>query len=139
MDKIVDFLKEARTFFLATADAGGHPRVRPFGAFAVKDKHFYFATNDYKNVYHQLRHNPRFEICADLPAKAQWLRINGDVVFPEPTEELKTFFLEANPGLQELYPSEEARKSIVIFRLDKAGAHIYSYSSDKPVHSYCIG
>ncbi|MDR3129660.1 MAG: pyridoxamine 5'-phosphate oxidase family protein [Tannerellaceae bacterium] len=139
MKEIVDFLKEAGTFFLATTDAGGHPRVRPFGAFAVKDKEFFLATNDYKKVYHQLKGNPRFEICANLPHKQQWLRINGDVVFPEQTEELKTFFLDANPGLKEIYPTEEAQKSIVIFRLNKAGAHILSYSSDKPVHSYCIG
>ena len=47
MEKTYEFLKEARTFYLATAE-GDQPRVRPIGAICVFEGKLYFQTGKKK-------------------------------------------------------------------------------------------
>lgn len=100
MNKAVEFLREARVFYLATCD-DGQPRVRPFGAVLEHEGRLYFCTNNQKAVFRQLVANPRVEICACKPDGA-WIRITGEAVVDD-NDEARAAMLEAMPGLQRMY------------------------------------
>ena len=64
-EDVVDFLKKAGTYYLATDD-GGQPRVRPFGTAHVFEGRLYIQTGKKKVVSRQMHENPKIEICAFL-------------------------------------------------------------------------
>ena len=55
MQKVVDFLKNAETYYLATVD-GDQPRVRPFGTVNVFEGKFYIQTGKVKDVSKQIHY-----------------------------------------------------------------------------------
>ena len=58
MDEVLKFLTDNKVFYLATVN-GDAPALRPFG-FAMKyDNKLYFCTANTKNVYKQLKANPK--------------------------------------------------------------------------------
>ena len=63
MDKVLKFLKDAETYYLATVE-DDHPRVRPFGTAHVFEGKLYIQTGKVKDVSKQLHQNPKAEICA---------------------------------------------------------------------------
>ena len=63
MDKVLKFLKDAETYYLATVE-GDQPRVRPFGTVHVFEGKLYIQTGKVKDVSKQLHQNPKAEICA---------------------------------------------------------------------------
>lgn len=67
MEEILDFLKKAGVWYLAT-DEDGQPRVRPFGSQMIYKGKLYFETGLKKNVAKQLLKSPKVEICAMLEA-----------------------------------------------------------------------
>ena len=62
MESVVNFLKEAGTYYLATVD-GDQPRVRPFGTVNVFEGKLYIQTGKSKAVARQLKANHKAEIC----------------------------------------------------------------------------
>ena len=50
MEQVVNFLKEAETYYLATME-GDQPRVRPFGTAHVFEGKLYIQTGKRKTVY----------------------------------------------------------------------------------------
>lgn len=62
MDKVLKFLKDAETYYLATVE-GDQPRVRPFGTVRFWRKALY-SNRKVKDVSKQLHQNPKAEICA---------------------------------------------------------------------------
>ena len=83
-------LQDAITFatahpvcFLATAE-GDQPHVRGWLFWFADESGFYFQTLEPKDVHHQLRANPKVEVCfyngGDL-STAQTLRVTGSVEF----------------------------------------------------------
>ncbi|MCB7490013.1 pyridoxamine 5'-phosphate oxidase family protein [Faecalibacillus faecis] len=63
MDKVLKFLKDAETYYLATVE-GDQPKVRPFGTAHVFEGKLYIQTGKVKDVSKQLHQNPKAEICA---------------------------------------------------------------------------
>lgn len=63
MKKVYDFLEDAKTFYLATAE-GGQPRVRPYGALLFYEGRIYIMAFGQTAATLQLAANPRAEICA---------------------------------------------------------------------------
>ena len=63
MQRVLDFLKKAGTYYLATVE-GDQPRVRPFGTAHIFEGKLYIQTGRVKNVSKQLAANPKAEICA---------------------------------------------------------------------------
>ena len=72
MEKVLEFLKEAGTYYLATVE-GDQPRVRPFGTVNLFEGKLYIQTGKVKPVAKQLAANPKAEICACKGGA--WLRI----------------------------------------------------------------
>ena len=77
LEKITAFLKEVKTYYLATAD-GDQPRVRPFGTAHIFEDKLYIQTGKSKDVSKQIHANPNVEICAF--DGNDWLRICGKLV-----------------------------------------------------------
>ena len=40
MQEVLNYLKECKTFYLATLDSSNQPRVRPFGTAEIFENHF---------------------------------------------------------------------------------------------------
>ena len=61
MQEVCEFLKQCSTYYLATTD-GDQPRVRPFGTAEIFEGKLYIQTGKVKNVYRQMKENPKIEI-----------------------------------------------------------------------------
>ena len=72
MERVLDFLKHAKTYYLAT-DEGDQPRVRPFGTIHLFEGKLYIQMGKVKNVSKQLAANPKAELCACMDGT--WLRV----------------------------------------------------------------
>ncbi len=108
MEKVVKFLKEAETYYLATVD-GDQPRVRPFGTVNVFDGKLYIQTGKVKDVSKQIHANPKFEICAFK--NGEWLRVAGTLV-EDDRREAKQAMLDAYPSLQGMYSADDANTEV---------------------------
>lgn len=93
MTEAYDFLREAGTWFLATAE-GGQPRLRPMGGIGLYRDRVYFMTGSRKAVSRQLHANPRVELCA--AQGDTWLRVEGSTV------------LDSDPAAREAFPPPQA-------------------------------
>jgi len=146
LEKIIDFIKKHRVFYVATAE-GNQSRVRPFGAIRYHNGKIYFTTGKQKAVYRQLEANPKLEICTY--GDGEWLRLTGEAVFedndevrqlmreasPERAKRFRSMstedrekFLEANPGLKTMLSVSD--EPSMVFCLKNATANFYSFSGE---------
>ena len=112
MDRVVKFLKEAGTYYLATVD-GDQPRVRPFGTVNVFEGKLYIQTGKKKDVSKQIHANPKVEICAFKDGV--WLRVAGELVSDD-RREAKVSMLEAYPSLQGMYSADDDNTEVFYFK-----------------------
>ena len=71
IQKVYDFLENAKTFYLATVE-GDQPRVRPYGAMMFRDGKIYIMAFGQTNATRQIASNTKAELCA---FKGKTLRI----------------------------------------------------------------
>lgn len=100
MEEILAFLKKNKVFHVATIE-GSQPRVRPFGAVILFENKLYFYTNQWKDVYRQLRLNPQLEISSY--GDGEWLRLTGEAVFASDNKAAKQAMLDASPEKARLF------------------------------------
>lgn len=112
MEKVVKFLKDAETYYLATVD-GDQPRVRPFGTANVFEGKLYIQTGKVKDVSKQLHANPKAEICAFKDG--EWLRVAGELV-EDDRREARVSMLEAYPSLQKMYSADDGNTEVFYFK-----------------------
>ena len=118
----INFATEHPVCSLATVD-GDQPRVRTFLLWRANEDGFYFETFNPKDVYEQLKNNPKVEICffnneSDLE-KARTMRLTGEVEFLDDPD-LKKQLLEDWPFLQDAAPVLE------IFRIRSGEAFFWT-------------
>ena len=116
LSKVLAFLDEASTYYLATVD-GDQPRVRPFGTALVYNDKLYIQTGKIKAVSKQLSVNPKAEICAYKDGK--WLRISGELV-EDDERRVKTLMLEKMPVLRNMYSEDDGNMQMLYFKNAKA-------------------
>ena len=112
MERVLQFLKEAETYYLATVE-GDQPRVRPFGTIHIFDGKLYIQTGKVKPVSKQIHENPKVELCAFKDGK--WLRLSGELVEDERIE-AKASMLEAYPMLKNMYAADDGNTEVFYFR-----------------------
>lgn len=115
IQKVIDYLDKAKVFFFTTED-GDQPKCRPFSFKMVADGRIYFGAGTFKDVYRQLRANPRVEVCAS-DGKG-FLRYYGRVVF-DGRPELFEQACAVAPYLSGMY-SEKTGRTLALFYLTDA-------------------
>lgn len=123
MEKVLQFLKDCGTFYLATVD-NDQARVRPFGAVCGYNGKLYITTNNQKPVYRQMKADPKVEISGMVGGS--WLRLAANAV-EDPSWEARVAMLEANPGLSGMYSADDGL--MVVFSLENAEAQFCSFTS----------
>ena len=111
MDKVLKFLKDVETYYLATVE-GDQPRVRPFGTAHVFEGKLYIQTGKVKDVSKQLHQNPKAEICAFK--NGEWLRVSGKLI-EDDRNEARQSMLDAYPSLQKMYKADAGNTEVFYF------------------------
>ena len=112
MERVEKFLKDADVYYLATME-GDQPRVRPFGTAHIFEGKLYIQTGKVKEVYKQLKENPKAEICACM--KDQWLRVSGELM-EDDRREARQSMLDDYPSLQSMYSADDGNTAVFYFR-----------------------
>lgn len=126
MQRVVDFLKKADTYYLATVD-GDQPRVRPFGTINVFEDKLYIQTGKVKDVSRQIHANPKVEICAFM--NGEWLRVSGTLVEDDRVS-AKQAMLDMYPSLQGMYSADDGNTEVFYF---KDATAVFSSFTSEPV------
>ncbi|MBQ6452824.1 MAG: pyridoxamine 5'-phosphate oxidase family protein [Coriobacteriales bacterium] len=121
MQEVYEFIKDAKTYFLATVD-GDAPRVRPFGTIYIFEGKLYIQTGKRKDVYKQIVANPKIEICASKGA--EWIRVSAKAV-PDERLEPQVHMLEQYPELASMYQPGDGNN--VVLYLEDVTAVIASF------------
>lgn len=112
MQKVYDFLKACKTYYLATVE-GDQPRVRPFGTVDLFEGKLYIQTGKVKPVSKQLHANPKAELCAF--DGGTWLRVSAELV-PDERREAKAHMLENYPELQAMYSPDDDNTEVLYLK-----------------------
>ena len=112
MERVEKFLKDANVYYLATME-GDQPRVRPFGTAHIFEGKLYIQTGKVKEVYKQLKENPKAEICACI--KDQWLRVSGELI-EDDRREARQSMLDDYPSLQSMYSADDGNTAVFYFQ-----------------------
>ena len=123
MERVVQFLKEAEVYYLATVD-GDQPRVRPFGTAHVFEGRLYIQTGKSKDVSKQIHANNKVEICAFK--NGEWLRVAGRLI-EDDRREARQSMLDAYPSLQAMYSADDGNTEVLYF--EDAVATFSSFTS----------
>lgn len=116
MKRVYDFLKECGTYYLATAD-GDQPRVRPFGTVLIFEDRLYIQTGKSKNVFREIKANPKVEISAF--DKGRWIRLSGEL-YEDDRREARAAMLDAYPELRAMYNEDDGNTVVLYFKNAKA-------------------
>ena len=130
MERVVKFLKEAETYYLATVD-GDQPHVRPFGTVNVFEGRLYIQTGKVKDVSKQIHANPKVEICAFK--NGEWLRVAGELVEDDRIEARQSM-LDAYPSLAKMYSADDGNTEVFYFK--DATATFSSFTKDPEVVTF---
>ena len=112
IEKVYQFLDEAKTYYLATVE-GDQPRVRPFGTALLYNGKLYIQTGKIKPVSKQLAENPKAEICAFH--NGTWVRIAGELINDD-DRDAKVAMLEKNPNLKNMYSADDDNTQVLYFK-----------------------
>lgn len=130
MEKVLQFLKDAETYYLATVE-GDQPRVRPFGTAHIFEGKLYIQTGKVKDVSKQLHANPKAEICAFKGG--EWIRVAGELVEDDRVEARQSM-LDAYPSLQKMYAADYGNTEVFYFK--NATATISAFTHEPEVITF---
>ena len=128
MEKVLEFLKKAGVWYLATVDEEGNPQVRPFGAQNIFEGKLYIQTGLKKKVAKQMLAHPQIAISG--MADGKWIRLNAEAVHDERIEAQQSM-LDANPSLKSMYAAGDGNTDV--FYLKNATAEICSFTAEPEV------
>ncbi len=123
MERVLEFLNNAKTWYLATVDEQGNPQVRPFGAQHIFEGKLYIQTGLKKEVAKQMLAHPQVAISG--MANGKWIRLNAEVVLDERIEAQQAM-LDANPTLKSMYAAGDGNTAV--FYLKNATATFCSFT-----------
>ena len=124
MKTVLDFLKKAGTYYLATVD-GTQPRVRPFGTINLFDGKLYIQSGKKKEVAKQIKANPKVEMSAF--DGETWIRVTATLV-EDNRAEAQESLLEAYPTLRNMYAVNDGNN--IVYYLKDATATFYTFSGE---------
>lgn len=117
MNKIYDYLKKVGVFYLATID-NDQARVRPLGAIAKIEDKIYIVTSKEKEVYKQIKKNPKVEISA-FDGKT-WIRLSA-VLEEDDRKEVREEMINQNKkALENMYYADDGKMTVLYLKEGKA-------------------
>lgn len=129
MERVYKFLKDAKTYYLATMD-GDQPRVRLFGTAHIFEGKLYIQTGKKKAVSKQIMQNNKVEISTMLGG--DWIRITGELI-EDDRREARVSMLEAYPELRAMYDADDGNTQV--FYIENATAVFSSFTKpEETVH-----
>ncbi len=128
MERVYNFLKAAKIYYLATVD-GDQPRVRPFGSAHIFEGKIYIHTGKTKDVTKQILANNKVEISTMY--KNEWIRIACNLVLDERVE-AQDSVLDSMPGFRSKYTTGPEGNTAV-FYIENATATISSFTKEPVV------
>jgi len=131
MEEIYEILKKCGTYYLATVE-GDQARVRPFGTVNIFEDKLYIQTGKVKDVYKQLKANPKIEICAMID-NVSWIRLKA-IAVEDDRVEAKQALLDKYPSLQNMYKADD--DNTAVFYLKDATATISSFVAEPRVITF---
>ena len=129
MKEVVQFLKDCKTFYLATAEENGQPHVRPFGAVCEFEGKLYIVTNNQKKVFAQMLKNPKIEISG--MAKGKWIRLEAEAIHDARREARAAMLEENTAALSSMYAVDDGLMEVLY--LQNATASICSFVAEPEV------
>lgn len=96
-------LFENNMFFIATMDKD-QPRVRPFGKLLGYGGSLYINTGNTKEVYRQIKENPKVELC--VFSKGKIIRLTAQAIESD-NPEVRKVMLNQEPGIANMYKGKE--------------------------------
>lgn len=111
MTEVYNFLKNCKTYYIATAD-GDQPRVRPFGTIDLFEDKLYIQTGKSKSCFEQMD-GKRVEICAFDGER--WLRVAATLINDD-RREPKAHLLEQYPSLLARYSADDANTAVLYLK-----------------------
>ena len=123
MQKVYDFLKEAKVFYLATIK-DGKPAIRPLGTINIYNGKLYFQTGKKKDMSKEMIANPNIAISA-MNQKGQWIRVEGKAYINDSIE-CSEAMLQNYPELRGMYTPGDG--NCTCFAIEEAKYGIYSFT-----------
>jgi uncharacterized pyridoxamine 5'-phosphate oxidase family protein len=121
MKDLVEFLKANPLGCLATVTGDGAPNGRPFQFMMEEEGRLYFCTSNKKEVFRELKANPRLCFSAAGPDTG-YLRIWGEARFVDGIE-AKQKVIDASPLVKSIYGSG-ANPDFEVFYVGKGSAFL---------------
>lgn len=118
MEEVLQYLRDAGVYYIATVDNEDKPHVRPFGSCVIVDEKFYIFMNFPKPVYTQIMENRYVEL-ATMGKGHSWIRIAAKAV-PEERLEMREKILKAATA-----PAHIKAETEMVFELTEVTATIY--------------
>ena len=123
------FANENPICYLATME-NDEPRVRAMGFWFADNTGFYFQSGAIKELYHQLKKNPKTEVCFYKHDKmiGTMLRISGEVEFLN-DRSLKEKAVNDRPFLKSFGITVDS-PGLIIFRISHGKAHFWTVENN---------
>lgn len=112
MEEVLEFLKAAGMYFLATEE-GDQPRVRAFATNVIYEGKLYIQTGKVKPVSKQMAANPKIELCAFKDGR--WLRLAAEAVNDDSVE-AKQYVLDLYPELKNRYAADDGNTQVLYLK-----------------------
>jgi pyridoxamine 5'-phosphate oxidase len=114
LNELLKFVTDNPLSFFATSD-GDQPKVRALQLFSADKTGLYYSMDANKDVYKQLKGNPKVEVCFFDPKSkgGDMVRVTGRVEFVQDTE-MKRKVIEARPFLKQMGITAESPGFIVV-------------------------
>ena len=129
----IDFVLKNPNGFTATAE-GDQQHVRPLTVWRADETGIYFFLPKFKQVYRQLRENPKIEIAFHQPGTppdlGTLLRVTGRFEFLDDTDTRKRLF-DMHPWLKQLGDGTD-NPMVAIFRIAEGEFSFWTWENNSP-------
>jgi uncharacterized pyridoxamine 5'-phosphate oxidase family protein len=126
--EVMDFVKENRVCAMATIE-GDQPRVRSMMLIECDpEEGFVFATASTRDLYKQLKAQPKVEACFFEPKLNKMLRVSGEVEFFD-DEEVKRKVVADSPCLSPLVKAA-TNPILTLFRITEGEAYFWTIENN---------
>lgn len=131
MKDVLLFLSENSIQYLATVDSNGLPKVRPFMILSLYNDKIYFAVSTDKEVYKEIKNNPRIEFSSSSPT-FDWIRVSGVAKFIDDKDLLEKLINESE--ISESVYKKSKEDNVEVFCIDDVSIIFYdAYNKAKKI------